>query len=170
MPCHPARARQLLKSGRARVYKFYPFVIRLKDISGGATQPVVLKIDPGAVTTGLALNRQNVTDATNQTVLHLAELDIERLRQTVERLRGGTATLAQFVPVRETFQGQTAWEGVVHVFDLAGHPKATRAYTWSSPKEGSVKRPFSAMLRTELINSSIEAVRAAIVAEHRARS
>jgi hypothetical protein len=24
----------------------------------------------------------------------------------------------------------------VHVFDLAGHPTATRAYAWSSPTEG----------------------------------
>ena len=30
-------------------------------------------------------------------------------------------TLAQSVPVRETFEGKTVWEGVVHVFDLTGH-------------------------------------------------
>jgi hypothetical protein len=50
-----------------------------------------------------------------------------------------SATLAQSVPVLETFEGQTVWEGVVHVFDLEGHPKATRAYAWSSPIEGSTK-------------------------------
>jgi hypothetical protein len=57
--------------------------------------------------------------------------------------------------------------GVVHVFDLAGHPTATRAYAWSSPIEGSDKRRFFAVLHTNRINSPIEAVRAAIVAEHR---
>lgn len=31
MPCHPARARKLLKAGRARVVKTYPFTIRLVD-------------------------------------------------------------------------------------------------------------------------------------------
>jgi hypothetical protein len=73
------------------------------------------------------------------------------------------------VPVRETFEGKTVWEGVVHVFDLAGHPSATRAYAWSSPIEGSTKRRFFAVLHTARINSPIEAVRAAIVTEHRAK-
>jgi len=74
MPCHPARARQLLRSGRARVHKLYPFAIRLTDRKGGDKQPVVLKIDPGATTTGLALNRRELNNTSHQTVLHLAEL------------------------------------------------------------------------------------------------
>jgi hypothetical protein len=82
-------------------------------------------------------------------------------------MHGGTATLAQAVPVRETFEGKTVWEGVVHVFDLAGHPTATRAYAWSSPIEGSTKRRFFAVLHTSRINSPLEAVRAAIVPEHK---
>lgn len=95
--------------------------------------------------------------------------DTDELKRAVERMHGRTATLAQTVPVRETFDGKTVWEGVVHVFDLAGHPKATRAYAWSSPIEGSTKRRFFAVLHTDRINSPIEAVRAAIVAEHRRR-
>jgi hypothetical protein len=55
----------------------------------------------------------------------------------------------------------------VHVFDLAGDPTATRAYAWSSPIEGSTKRRFFAVLHTSRINSPLEAVRAAIVAEHK---
>lgn len=74
MPSHPARARQLLCSGRARIHTLYPFSIRLTDRTEGATQPVVFKIDPGATTTGLALNRQELNNPTHQTVLHLAEL------------------------------------------------------------------------------------------------
>jgi hypothetical protein len=54
--------------------------------------------------------------------------DVDSLREAIERMHGGTATLAQIRPVREAFEGQTVWEGVVHVFDLAGHPTATRAY------------------------------------------
>jgi hypothetical protein len=57
---------------------------------------------------------------------------------------------------------------VVHVFDLAGHPKA-RANAWSSPIKGSTKRRFFAVLHTKAINSPVAAVRAAIVAEKRAR-
>ncbi len=99
----------------------------------------------------------------------MAEVEADQLKKAVENMHGGTATLAQSVPVRETFDGKPVWEGVVHVFDLAGHPTATRAYAWSSPIKGSTKRRFFAVLHTDRINSPIEAVRGAIVAEQRAR-
>ena len=53
------------------------------------------------------------------------------------------------------------------MFDLEGHPKATRAYAWSSPIEGSDRRRFYAVLHVPPITSAQDAVRAAIVAEHR---
>ncbi|SHF74347.1 HNH endonuclease [Desulfofundulus australicus DSM 11792] len=59
MPCHPARARELLRKGKAVVHKLYPFTIRLKDKTGGATGPLRLKIDPGSKTTGLAIIRES---------------------------------------------------------------------------------------------------------------
>jgi hypothetical protein len=93
----------------------------------------------------------------------------DQLKQAVENMHGGMATLAQTVPIRETFKGVAVWEGVVSVFDLAGHPTATRAYAWSSPIEDSTKRRFFAVLHTERINSPLEAVRVSIVAEHRAQ-
>jgi hypothetical protein len=77
------------------------------------------------------------------------------------------ATLTQSVPVKETHNGQTVWEGVVHVFDLADNPKATRAYAWSSPIEGSDRRRFFAVLHIGGIKSPRDALRAAIVAENR---
>jgi hypothetical protein len=98
----------------------------------------------------------------------MAEVEADQLKEAVERMHGGSAQLAQSVPVRETFEGQPVWEGVVHVFDLTGHPTTTRAYAWSSPIEGSMKRRFFAVLHTERTGSPAEAVRAAIVAEHRA--
>nr|MCU0480642.1 RRXRR domain-containing protein [Anaerolineae bacterium] len=55
MPCNPARARQLLKSGKAAVYRRYPFTIILKDREGGDTQPIQVKLDPGSKTTGVAI-------------------------------------------------------------------------------------------------------------------
>jgi hypothetical protein len=93
--------------------------------------------------------------------------DLIGLTHAVEAQHGGIATLAQSVPIKEIYNGQTVWEGVVHVFDLAGHPKATRAYAWSSPIEGSDKRRFFAVLHMGVIKSPADAVRAAIVAEHR---
>lgn len=55
MPCHPARARQLLREGKAAVIRRYPFTIILKERAGGAVQPVAFKVDPGSKTTGIAL-------------------------------------------------------------------------------------------------------------------
>jgi hypothetical protein len=92
---------------------------------------------------------------------------MQELKQAIESQHGGIATLAQSVPVREVFEGRVVWEGVVHVFELAGHPKASRAYAWSSPIEGSNKRRFFAVLHQAPITSPVEAVRAAIVAESR---
>ena len=95
------------------------------------------------------------------------EVDVPQLTDAVEAQHGGLATFIQAVPVRETLGGATAWEGVVHVFDLDGHPKATRAYAWSSPVQVSDKRRFYAVLHLGGIRSPADAVRAAIVAEHR---
>ena len=97
----------------------------------------------------------------------MPEVEADQLKEAIERMHGGTATLAQSVPVRETFDGKPVWEGVVYVFALVGHAAATCAYAWSSPIEGSTKRRFFAVLHTARINSPLEAVRAAIVAEHR---
>jgi ribosomal protein L28 len=60
--------------------------------------------------------------------------------------------------------------GVVHVCDLTGNPTAVRAYAIGEDQaEGSTKRRFFAGLRTERISSPLEAVRAAIVAEHKTK-
>ncbi len=83
MPCHPARARQLLKEGRAVIHRTMPFVIRLKDRVKGEVQPVRLKLDPGSKTTGVALVRETPSGAV--AVLGLLELG-HRGRQISEAL------------------------------------------------------------------------------------
>lgn len=98
------------------------------------------------------------------------DISTEQLQRTVESQHCCHAKLAQTVPVRETFQEQPVWEGVVHVFDLEDHPKATRAYAWSSPLEGSDRRRFFAVLQLGAIQTPLDAVRAAIVAEHKGGS
>jgi len=55
MPCHPARARELLRKRRAAVYRRYPFTIIIKDREGGVLQKSQLKFDPGSKTTGIAI-------------------------------------------------------------------------------------------------------------------
>jgi hypothetical protein len=57
-PTHPARARKLLKMGKAAVLKRYPFTIILKEeIVEPNNQDLRIKIDPGARTTGIAILR-----------------------------------------------------------------------------------------------------------------
>ncbi|WP_108651246.1 RNA-guided endonuclease IscB [Dongshaea marina] len=55
MPCHPARARELLKEKKAAVFRRFPFTIILKEREGGELQRTELKLDPGSKTTGMAL-------------------------------------------------------------------------------------------------------------------
>jgi hypothetical protein len=71
---------------------------------------------------------------------------------------------------RSRVVSEPIWEGVVHVFDLEGHPKATRAYAWSSPIEGTLSDGSSPCYILGPIKSPVDAVRAAIVAEHKANA
>ncbi len=97
----------------------------------------------------------------------MIEVSPDQLKQAVEHQQDCTATLVESMSVKEEFQGKTVWQGVVHVFDLEDHPNATRVYAWSSPIEGSTKRRFFTVLHLGGIRSPQDAVRAAIVEEHR---
>ncbi len=81
-PCHPARARELLRAGRAAVFRRFPFTIILHDRTRAAS--VVhehrVKIDPGSTTSGLALVQ-------GQRVLWAAELTHRGQRITAALLR-----------------------------------------------------------------------------------
>ncbi len=59
---------------------------------------------------------------------------IENISKAVESAAKCPASHLESVVVVETFRGQTMWEGVVEVFDLAGHAKAKRAYGWHTGK------------------------------------
>lgn len=89
--------------------------------------------------------------------------NIEQLKQVVEQQHNCVAQFVESVAVKETFQGQTVWEGIVYIFDLTGHSLANCCYAWSSPMEGSTKRRFYAVLNISPIDSPEKAVSAAIV-------
>ena len=97
----------------------------------------------------------------------MGQVSPDELKRAVESQHGGTATLVQSVPVQEKFAGKTVWYGTVHIFDLAGHSMATRAYAWAQDRPDGERR-FVAVLGIPPINSPVDAVRAAIVAEQRA--
>jgi hypothetical protein len=92
----------------------------------------------------------------------MVAVEIGELRKAVERLHGGGLRLVRSVRVSESFDCKSVWEGVVHIFELKGHPTASRAYAWSSPIEGSTERQFFAVLNIPPITSPVEAVRASV--------
>jgi hypothetical protein len=95
-------------------------------------------------------------------------MSIEELREVIRKLHGAEATHCVSVPVKEVFNGQTIWEGIVEVFDLHGHPTAERVYAWSHETDNpdNPKRHVT-VLHGGHITSALDAVRAAIVQEFR---
>lgn len=93
---------------------------------------------------------------------------IEELRDAIRRLHGAEARHLESVPIKETFQGRTVWEGIVEVFELIGHAKASKVYAWAHDT-GDPQHPrrHVAVLHIQPITSPAAAVRAAIVQEFR---
>jgi hypothetical protein len=56
---------------------------------------------------------------------------IQELRDVIRRLHGVESEYVRSVPIKESFHGKTVWEGIVEVFYLTGHPKASIAYAWA---------------------------------------
>lgn len=84
-PVHPGRARMLLSEGKAAVFRRYPFTIILKQsVPKPKVQPLRLKIDPGAKTTGMAI----VNDVTGE-IVWAAELQHRgfQIRDSLTRRR-----------------------------------------------------------------------------------
>lgn len=82
-PCTPARARILMRQGKAAVLRYLPFTLILKTVVDPATTPpCVVSIDPGTQHTGLALTLQRAQRG--PLVVWHAEL---KLRQREIRLR-----------------------------------------------------------------------------------
>jgi len=98
----------------------------------------------------------------------MTDVSVDQLQRALEGQHGGTGKLAYVSHVRELYGHELVWDGEVHVFDLEGHPEATRAYAWSRPIKGSNKRRFYAVLHLGTIHSAIDAVRAFIATERKA--
>jgi hypothetical protein len=87
------------------------------------------------------------------------------LVRAFRHLHGCGAEHVETVPVIERFQGKTVWEGEVEVFDLIGHPKASKGYAWAYDKaKGS---EIVAVLELPPVISPKTAVQASIVGKMR---
>ncbi len=60
LPCTPGIARSLLKANKASVFRTYPFTIILKkSVEKQEVKQCKLKLDPGSITTGIAILQDN---------------------------------------------------------------------------------------------------------------
>lgn len=67
----------------------------------------------------------------------------------------------------ELFQGQIAWDGVVEIFDLTGHPKAKRCYAWAEMENDEPQ--YTTVLEIPPVDSAETAVKVAIAAKERSQ-
>jgi hypothetical protein len=87
-----------------------------------------------------------------------------QLKRVIEVQHGAKSTFVKSVRVHRSAASPVDWDGVVHVFDLNDHPKAKRAFAWSSPIMGGAAPRFFAVLQTGQIATPIQAVKAASAA------
>ena len=94
--------------------------------------------------------------------------NVDQLREVIRKLHGATAEHVESVPITESFRGQTVWDGIVEVFELVGHPTASRLYAWTHATDNP-DDPWRhvTVLHSHPIKSARDAVRAAIVQEFR---
>ena len=93
---------------------------------------------------------------------------IDELQDVIRKLHGVPATHVQSVPVKEEFNGRVIWDGIVEVFELHGHPKATHAYAWSHETDDTEQPKRSVtVLKIPPAVSPETAVRVAIMQELR---
>ncbi len=95
----------------------------------------------------------------------MQEVPIPELKKVVEDLHQCNARHTGTEHVTETFQGETVWDGDVHIFALEGHPSASVAYAWSSPVQRSLRSRFFAVLHSPPVESPQDAVRASIATQ-----
>jgi hypothetical protein len=90
------------------------------------------------------------------------------LKVAVEQRWSCGATLVQTVPVTAMLDSERVWDVIVHIFEIDGYAKATRAYAWvGSLLDGSDKDRIYSALDIGPIKGPGDAVGAAIADELR---
>ncbi len=91
----------------------------------------------------------------------MSDVASDQLKRVIESQHGGTATHVQSVQIVAVGDKKAHWDGIVHVFDLKGHPIAQRAYAWSSSIQGGTASRYFAVLHQGRISGPVQAVKAA---------
>ncbi len=93
---------------------------------------------------------------------------LDELRDVIHKLHGAIVTHVESVPVKETFHGNTVWDGVVEVFDCHGHPLPIMFTLGRTLRKiPPIQRAMSQSYISGPIISAVAAVRAVILQEFR---
>jgi len=87
----------------------------------------------------------------------------QKIKEVIEQLHECKALFVESVPVKEVFNKLVAWEGVVEVFNLTGHPKATKCFAWSF-KDRDTRR-YVTVLNLSPVATPQDAVKVAVANE-----
>ncbi len=79
-------------------------------------------------------------------------------QEAIQTTYGAGSRLIERVRVEEHFEGDPVWEREVLVFELVGHPTASRCFAWEVDGE------VTAVLGEGTVDSPVQAVRASILA------
>lgn len=89
--------------------------------------------------------------------------EIARLGGVIRDLHGLASAHLRSECVHEMFHEGSNWDGLVDVFRVFRHPRATTAYSWSY--DATEGRQFVAVLDLMPVQCAVDAVRAAMVAK-----
>jgi hypothetical protein len=93
---------------------------------------------------------------------------IQTLQEAIRKAYYCQSRHVDTVPITETFEGKTIWDGIVEVFDLIGHAKAKRAYAWghAARATGNEVRLVT-VLEIPPVDSPLTAVQAYILKDYK---
>jgi hypothetical protein len=144
-PVHPGEARILLSSGKAAVYRRYPFTIVLKKAVETPIEPLRIKIDPGSKTTGIAI----INDQTGEVV---TAFELSHRGETIKARLDKRRTVRGSRRNRHTRYRKPRWQKVTGVYPLLitanGHGRRRMCsvdeygFTYGNPKQSGRKYGF----------------------------
>jgi hypothetical protein len=94
---------------------------------------------------------------------------LDKLKQAILKLHGYEATYLESESILETFEGKTVWRGIVAIFQVTGHPTASRCYAWGYQESDGNMR-YIAVLGVPPVDSPRKAVQVSIVADTKQKS
>lgn len=92
--------------------------------------------------------------------------NLKSIQSAIKAMHDCDSRYVESVPVHEVFQGQTAWQGTVELFDLMGQSKAKRVYAWQYEDDDKQTKTV-AVLEIPPVDSADTVVKVAIAAKAR---